>query len=114
MKSYGHWGEQMKPRMLSCIVAVVFSILTLSAAGQCLCCMCDPVNPDICWLPESPLLIKLATGPWQLTGLDDPVRFDIRADGHMLAMGWTASGADIAFLALDRNVLGLQPVHLSS
>lgn len=65
--------------------------------------MCDPANPWVCWLPESPLLIKMGGGPWQLTGLDDPVRFDIRADDHMLTMGWTASGADIAFLALDRN-----------
>jgi hypothetical protein len=102
----------MKRYTLSFIGAIVLSLVTISALGQqnngCdFCCMCDPVYPWICWLPESPLLIKLASGPWQLTGLDDPVQFDIRAEGHKLTMGWTASGADIAFLALDRNGNGM-------
>ena len=67
----------MKRYTLSFIGAIVLSLVTISAVGQqnngCEgCCMCDPMYPWICWLPESPLLIKLTSGPWQLTGLDDP------------------------------------------
>ena len=99
---------------LSCISAVVISFITMSAAGQsCFCspfsdplCQCDPMSGN-CDRPESPLMIKLSEGPWRLTGLDDPVQFDIRAIGRKYTMGWTVSGADIAFLALDRNGNGM-------
>jgi hypothetical protein len=49
-----------------------------------------------------PLVINLH-GPYKLTGLEDPVSFDISASGQPRATGWTARDSDIAFLALDRN-----------
>lgn len=54
-----------------------------------------------------PLVINLGGGPYRLTGLDDPVSFDIHADRHRLSMGWTARNADIAFVALDLNGNGV-------
>ena len=51
----------------------------------------------------SPLLINLATGAWQLSGTDDPVVFDIDADGAPNRITWTAPNSAIAFLAFDRN-----------
>jgi hypothetical protein len=60
--------------------------------------MCDP------WLGcAEPLLLKLGDGPWRMTGLEDPVHFDIFANGHLQTIGWTARDSEIAFLALDRN-----------
>ncbi|HEX3071005.1 MAG TPA: hypothetical protein VHX14_20720 [Thermoanaerobaculia bacterium] len=50
-----------------------------------------------------PLLINLDNGPYRLTGLDDPVSFDIHANGQHETMGWTARYASLAFLAMDRN-----------
>ena len=35
--------------------------------------------------------------------LDDPVEFDLDADGVLNRTAWTARGSQIAFLALDRN-----------
>ncbi len=51
----------------------------------------------------SPIVINFENGGYRLTGKDSPVRFDIRGDGHPLLMGWTAAGANEAFLWLDRN-----------
>jgi hypothetical protein len=51
----------------------------------------------------SPIVINFENGGYQLTGKNAPVLFDIRGDGHPLLMGWTAAGADEAFLWLDRN-----------
>jgi len=51
-----------------------------------------------------PLLIRLSDGPWRLAGLEDPVAFDINAQGKPRTMGWTKRGdLTTAFLALDRN-----------
>jgi hypothetical protein len=52
-------------------------------------------------------MLKLSEGPWRLAGLDDPVQFDIRADGRKYIMGWTDVSSDIAFLALDRDGNGV-------
>jgi hypothetical protein len=51
----------------------------------------------------SPIVINFENGDYRLTGKNAPVLFDIRGDGHPLLMGWTAAGADEAFLWLDRN-----------
>jgi len=53
-----------------------------------------------CW---SPILINLDSGGYRLTGVDDPVTFDIGANGSPLLLSWTARDASVAFLALDRN-----------
>src|SRR5947209_10400579 len=95
-----------------CISLVALSFVAINAAGQCCdpnsdpVCQCDPMTGN-CDRPESPLMIKLSEGPWRLTGLDDPVQFDIRADGHKYMMGWTDRSSDIGFLALDRNGNGV-------
>ena len=54
----------------------------------------------------SPLLINLAPGAWRLSGTDDPVGFDIDADGVLNTITWTARDSAIAFLAVDRNQSG--------
>jgi uncharacterized repeat protein (TIGR02543 family) len=52
---------------------------------------------------NSPIIINLGNGPYQLSGRNEPVRFDIDANGTLDRIGWTAAGAPMAFLALDRN-----------
>ncbi len=59
---------------------------------------CDPAT-NTC----SPIVFNLANGSYQLTGANDPVLFDISASGTPRRIGWTATGADEAFLWLDRN-----------
>ncbi len=51
---------------------------------------------------NDPLVISLS-GPYKLSGIDDPVSFDMNAVGHPQQIGWTAPEADVAFLALDLN-----------
>lgn len=51
----------------------------------------------------SPILINLEGGGFFLTGLDDPVAFDIDIDGYAETMGWSTANGDEAFLVLDRN-----------
>jgi len=51
---------------------------------------------------SDPIVIPLH-GQYTLSGLNDPVAFDINAIGHPQTVGWTARAADAAFLALDRN-----------
>lgn len=58
-----------------------------------------PGGPGTC---TSPIVISLEGG-YELTGLDDFVVFDIKADGRPVRLGWTAAGAREGFLALDRN-----------
>jgi len=52
---------------------------------------------------SSPVIINLGKGDYRLTGSNAPVLFDMAGNGHPRAMGWTAAGADEAFLWLDRN-----------
>jgi len=52
---------------------------------------------------EDPIVIRLSEPQWKLSSLRDPVQFDIHANGKKTILAWTAEGADIAFLALDRN-----------
>jgi hypothetical protein len=58
------------------------------------------------WLdPEcdTPILLNLGAGPYDLTSAADGVRFDIRADGSPRKVAWTSRGSEVALLALDRN-----------
>lgn len=48
-----------------------------------------------------PLLLDIENDGFRLTGLDDPVWFDIDADGQVDLMSWTDRGE--AMLVLDRN-----------
>jgi hypothetical protein len=51
----------------------------------------------------SPIVLNLGRGTYELTGLDDPVRFDLDADGHIDTVSWTKGGEALAFLAADRD-----------
>lgn len=68
--------------------------------GHLIDCFASPDGTDTC---SEPILFNLGDGPYRLSGLDDPVSFDIHADGQRLKIGWTARNASVAFLALDRN-----------
>ena len=72
----------------------------------------DPLNQDntcTCTAEEgsfcacSPILVDLEGDGFRLTGLDDPVQFDIDATGEPRTISWTHASADDAFLVLDRN-----------
>jgi hypothetical protein len=49
---------------------------------------------------QSPILIDTTGRGFYLTDTKEGVLFDIRGNGHPIQMGWTALGADNAFLAL--------------
>lgn len=51
----------------------------------------------------SPIIVNLGSGPYTLSGSEDPVEFDIDGDGAPNRITWTARGSAMAFLALDRN-----------
>lgn len=50
-----------------------------------------------------PLLINVGIGGYELSGMNEPVEFDINADGRRDRIGWTRRGSSLAFLAFDRN-----------
>jgi hypothetical protein len=52
---------------------------------------------------HSPIVLDLGDGGYQLSTKYDPVVFDIDATGSPIRLAWTASGAPMAFLALDQN-----------
>jgi len=51
----------------------------------------------------SPILLDLDGGGFQLSGPQDPVRFDLFNDGLPVWTAWTARGSGTSFLALDLN-----------
>lgn len=55
----------------------------------------------------SPILVDLDRNFFRLTGLGDPVLFDIDADGEPEVLSWTAADRLDAFLWLDRNGNGV-------
>jgi hypothetical protein len=69
----------------------------------------DPYSKDsICFqgkpgCPDSPIIINFENGAYRLSGANHPVSFDMAGSGQPRLMGWTATGADEAFLWLDRN-----------
>ncbi len=77
---------------------VVVIISAVSAIAQC-----PPPISDCIDQACSPIVINFAQGGYRLTGADSPVIFDIAATGQPVRIGWTAAGADEAFLCLDRN-----------
>jgi hypothetical protein len=76
----------------------------------------DPICNAYCWTtcigslcpeehPGCPILVDLENDGIRLTGIDDPVQFDIDADGTPDLMSWTDRGEGM--LALDRNGNGV-------
>ena len=85
--------------MKTLVCAIALNLSAISAAAQCQPIdQCDPAT-NTC----SPLVINFANGEYQLTGANDPVFFDITASGKLRRIGWTAAGADEAFLWRDTN-----------
>jgi len=68
-----------------------------SSGGGCEICGFDQSG-----MGSDPLVISLDS-KYELSGLDQPVAFDINAAGHTQMIGWTARISDAAFLALDLN-----------
>lgn len=64
-------------------------------------CECDP------YANCSPIILDLDRNGLHLTGLDDPVHFDIDADGLVEIVSWTSPAERDGLLALDRNGDGL-------
>jgi hypothetical protein len=62
-----------------------------------------PSVPDKPPPTDCPVIIDLDNHGFQLTGLEDPVRFDLDASGPAEEIGWTAAGVHNGFLCLDRN-----------
>ncbi len=60
---------------------------------------CDPSDPSD---PQgaSPIVLDIDGNGFFLTNAENGVKFDISGSGHPIQMGWTAKGADNAFLAL--------------
>jgi hypothetical protein len=56
-----------------------------------------------CAYANSPLIVDTARDGYQLTSVDNGVRFDLNADGVLEQVAWTMRDSDDAFLALDRN-----------
>ena len=52
---------------------------------------------------ESPVLVSVDNGEYDLTSLEDGVSFDLNADGAAEELSWTAAGSDEAFVVLDRD-----------
>jgi len=52
---------------------------------------------------DTPIVLNMSDGPYETSGLGDPVLFDIKANGSRSEMTWTARHTPMAFLALDRD-----------
>lgn len=69
-------------------------------------CIGDPASCEVEICPggcTSPLVINLPGDGFKFSGLEDPVSFDINADGIPDRVGWTRFGSNDVFLARDRN-----------
>lgn len=53
--------------------------------------------------PCTPIVINLGMGPPRMSGLDDPVHFDLDDDPDIEIVSWTERGSMTAFLVLDRD-----------
>jgi hypothetical protein len=73
---------------------------TNSGGGSC--GYCPNPNPACYPVPcgSSPILIDISGQGFSLTSAANGVKFDIFGTGNPIQMGWTAPGADNAFLAL--------------
>jgi hypothetical protein len=50
-----------------------------------------------------PIIVDLSGAGFALTNARNGVKFDFFGDGEPVQMAWTAAGADVGWLALDRN-----------
>src|SRR5438034_7188492 len=92
--------------MRSLTFAIVLTLVAMHASAQSCPCGGDPYVSDLVIAPNdacSPIIINFENGGYRLTGAESPVTFDIAATGQPVTIGWTAAGADEAFLCLDRD-----------
>lgn len=68
--------------------------------GGPIACSGNTIDPSDC---NSPILIDMGRGGYDLSGADDGVSFDINADGILDRITWTGRESDVALLAMDRN-----------
>jgi hypothetical protein len=82
-----------------------FTNTCYSGGGGCFCsahqecCPADEFGNCNC----SPILVDVLGNGFSLTSAAGGVAFDLNADGFAGSIGWTTTGSDDAFLALDRN-----------
>jgi hypothetical protein len=95
LRGIGGGGRCFRARVNGAIIGGTYS----QAWGSQRVCPTDP--PEKPPTTDSPLLIDLDGNGFHLTGLSNPVTFDIDADGNLDTLAWTQAGSDDAFLALD-------------
>ncbi|MGH9311069.1 MAG: hypothetical protein ACRD1U_16955 [Vicinamibacterales bacterium] len=71
---------------------------------------CNALGSDYYWngwecvyTPGSPIIVDGGRNGYQLTSVEDGVRFDLDTDGAPEQVAWTREGSDDSFLAMDRN-----------
>lgn len=79
-------------------------VLPANAQHGCEETPCPYPDPAYC---QSPIVLNMANGPYQLSSAGDSVAFDIDGDGKIDTLSWTAKNSPMAFLALDRNHNGV-------
>lgn len=103
----------MLRRLLLLVLTLMFTLPQNSEGQSCGACEqpplweCEQWDPVQCLClyinPGSPIVVELVGTGLKLTSAADGVRFDIRGDGRLLQIAWTARDSQAAFLALDRN-----------
>lgn len=101
---------------ISCMVVVAMLALRIPLRAQC----CDPDFCDGCVSGgglcdqvlctcqyKTPIIIDVSGTGYHLTSAANGVMFRFAPNLDLTAVGWTASGSDNAFLALDRNGNGI-------
>jgi len=56
---------------------------------------------------STPIVLNIGGGPYELTGLKEPVSFDLTGSGVAQNVGWIGHSGSLAFLAIDRNHNGV-------
>jgi hypothetical protein len=64
-------------------------------------------DSDFCQCHSSPILVDVAGNGFDLTDAQHGIVFELKGDGVPRRIGWTRSGSDDAWLALDRNGNGV-------
>jgi hypothetical protein len=100
------WNGELVHRH-TCYMPVATNVCTTWAMQKCFAAGED-WDPDTCRCSAAtPVVIDINGDGFALTDKNGGIQFDINGDGQLDSIGWTASGSDDAWLALDRNGNGL-------